>query len=115
MIRLTEREHTDMKVSEDVRDSIIIIIIFAVVFGTVVSMYWSSFHSPEREVVERYVLEKQSKKGLFLGPRYQIITDNDTYGSFVTKKEFESLAFGDTISGYATNEYSLFTKMDELL
>lgn len=90
------------------------VVILGAIFGVLVSIYVDDFVKSEREPAEQVVLEKQSKKGLFFGPRYQVITNYDHAPSYVTKKEFEALDLGDKVKGYATNTQHFFTKMDDV-
>lgn len=98
---------------KEIIGELIILAILGGVFGASVSMFMDYFLTSERELSEQYVLEKQSEKGLFLGPRYQIITDRDGSSSFVTKKKFESLELGDPIKGHYSNEHHFYTKLDD--
>lgn len=98
---------------KEILGELLILVILGGVFGASISMYVDYFLTSERELSEQYVLEKQSEKGLFLGPRYQIITDRGGGSSFVTKREFESLEIGDTIKGHYTNEHYFYTKLDD--
>lgn len=110
---IKERKFTKMHKFKEILGELLVLVILGAVFGASVSMYVDYYLTSEREPSERYVLEKQSEKGLFLGPRYQIITDRGGGLSFVTKKEFESLEIGDTIKGHSTNGHYFYTKMDD--
>lgn len=103
-----------MKVLKDIFSAVFILCIVGALLGTAIWMYSSFFLSSDKLDAEYYVLEKQSEKGLFLGPRYSVITDNDNGSNFVSKKVFDSLEFGDIIHGHGTDEYGFFTKMDQI-
>lgn len=92
---------------------LVCLVIFGAILAAVVSMYIDDFVTSERKSSEQYILEKQSEKGLFFGPRYQIITNHDIAPSLVTKKKFESLELGDTIQGHLTNTKQFYTKTDD--
>lgn len=94
--------------------TVFILTIFGLLFGTTVWMYYSFFLTQEKEPAEYFVLEKQSEKGLFFGPRYQVITDNSESGNYINKKEFDTLQFGDKVTGFETSDYGFFTKTDQL-
>lgn len=91
-----------------------ILIVLGIILGTTIWMYVNFFHTSDKQVAEYYVLEKQSEKGMFFGPRYTVVTDNNTVGNYVSKEEFDSLEIGDTIKGHETFEYGFFTKMDQI-
>lgn len=105
---------SDMKAMRKILGYLLILFILGFILGVVTWMYYSFYLSPEKEAVEQYVIDKQSEKGLFLAPRYRVITDDSPYGNDVTRKTFDSLEFGDKISGYKTNEYGFFTTLDQL-
>lgn len=88
-----------------------IYIVLLLVLIVSISMYWSLYFQSS-EKAERYVIAKQSKKSLYFGPRYQVVTDQDESASYVSKKTFDTLEFGDTISGYETAENGFYTKLD---
>ena len=103
-----------MKVLKEIVGYLFILAIFTVILGTVIWMYVNFFHSSDKIEAEHFVLEKQSEKGMFLAPRYTVITDDSKVGNYVTKKEFDDIEIGDVIEGHKTFEYGFFTKMDHI-
>lgn len=85
--------------------------VLIIIFIASISLYWTLFFQ-STEKAERYVIEKQSKKGLYFSPRYEIVTDEGEHASYVSKKTFDKLEFGDKITGYETAEYGFYTKLD---
>jgi len=61
----------------------------------------------EEEVEVKYI-----QKGLYMYPRYKILVTNSENPSTVTKKQFDTIQIGDTISGYMKNEESFVTDKD---
>jgi len=88
-----------------------IYIVLLLVLIVSISLYWSLYFQSS-EKAERYVIAKQSKKSLYFGPRYQVVTDQDEQASYVSKKTFDSLEFGDKITGYESDENGFYTKLD---
>lgn len=59
--------------------------------------------------VEREVLSKQVKKGLYLFPRFEITVEGSEYPALISKDEFESIRIGDQVSGYMRGEDHFLT------
>src|SRR5699024_8713162 len=64
---------------------------------------------PLEEAVEDVVVEKNSKKGLYLYPRFEIKVEGSETPSMVSKEQFESIEIGDKVSGYMRNEDTFLT------
>lgn len=64
---------------------------------------------PLEEAVEDVVVEKNSKKGLYLYPRFEIKVEGSETPSMVSKEQFESIEIGDKVSGYMRDEDTFLT------
>lgn len=103
-----------MKSLGDIFVALFVLGIFGGILGLLIWMYSSFFLTSDKEAVAYEVLEKQSEKGLFMKPRYQVIVNSDSdVPNYVSKKQFDSLDVGDMIHGHETFEYGFFTKMDQ--
>lgn len=63
--------------------------------------------------VEKTIERIHIKKGLYLFPRYEIDVVGEERSNDITKGQFESLSFGDTIHGYETSYGDFRTDLDK--
>jgi|SRR5699024_9816206 len=62
--------------------------------------------------VEAKVLLKNSKKGLYLYPRFEVLVEGSDNASMISKEKYESIKIGDKVSGYIRGEESFVTEDD---
>lgn len=66
----------------------------------------------KEEPVEREVIAKHTKKGLYLYPRFEIYVEDTERSSMISKEQFESIRIGDQVSGYIRDQETLMTDKD---
>lgn len=66
----------------------------------------------KEEAVEREVVAKHTKKGLYLYPRFEIYVEGKENSSMISKEEFESINIGDRVTGYIRGEETFMTDKD---
>src|SRR5699024_12302645 len=58
----------------------------------------------KEEAVEREVVAKYTKKGLYLYPRFEVYVEGYENSAMISKEEFESINIGDKETVYISDE-----------
>jgi len=91
----------------------VVAIIFVFIFGMSILFSLAFFISffGNKEVMEEEIQFKMSEKGIFLGPIYKAYSKSSGMHR-ISRQQYEE---DDVLTGYTTDRYSFFTKMDLLV
>lgn len=90
--------------------ALIIFILFSIGFTF---LYFGNGIFDDAKPIEKTIERIHIKKGLYLFPRYEVVVEGAERSNDITKDQFESLDFGDTILGYETSYGDFRTALDK--
>lgn len=93
--------------------NIFAMIIFILLSVGFTFLYFGNGIFDEAKPVEKTIERIHIKKGLYLYPRYEVVVEGEEQSNDITKEQFESHDFGDTISGYETSYGDFRTTLDK--